>query len=213
MQKQANTWLKRNLSPATGLPIAVLLILAAVLIRDEPAWISLIALISPVALCAIRPTLWRPRPEFQGSAPSLHDDTRGSVAVEAALSFPLAFVVMVGAFTYGQGLFTYNMLHTSIHSAARYGSLAPYDLPNGSRWEQEVKNMAVFGDPNPSDGSQPLTPGLRLEHITVSVQMINDEPARVTVLVNDFTIAGLFEDFVVSRPDITFPFLGRTLAR
>lgn len=139
-------------------------------------------------------------------------DKRGNVAIEIALSFPLMFVVMIGSFTFGQGLFTYNMLHTSIRSAARYGSLAPYDLPNGSVWKQEVKNMAVFGDPNPDAEEQGLIPGLGVENVTVSVQMENGEPDRLTVSVDNFTITGPFQDFTVSRPDITFPFLGRTLA-
>lgn len=138
-------------------------------------------------------------------------DRTGHVAVEVGLSFPLVFVVMVGTFTFGQTLFTYNMLVSSMRSAARYASLAPYDLPNGTDWKARVKNMAVFGDPDPAPGSIPLAHGLKLEHVSVTPLLVNGEPQRVTVAVQNLDIHNLFQDVTTSKPVVVFPYLGRVL--
>lgn len=196
-----------------GLLSGVVLCTLGTMATSEELQVLLIALGSQLVIAIGFVRFW---PAMEASERDLERtdlfrNNSGHVVVEVGLSFPLVFVVMMGTFTFGQALFAYNMLQSSMRSAARYASLAPYDRPDGSNWKQQVKNIALFGDPTPGQGAVPLAPGLGLEHVTVSALIVNGEPDRVTVAVQNLAIHNLFGDITVSRPVVVFPFLGRVL--
>lgn len=136
---------------------------------------------------------------------------RGSSVIEFAFIYPLVFVCVGGLFGLGQAFYTYNSLQSAARSAARYASLAAYDLPNGTNWKQEVRNMAVYGDPDPAPGVQPLVAGLSVDQIDAAAEMPDGEPTIVTVSVSEFEMHFIFAGFTISQPIVKFPFLGRTL--
>lgn len=136
---------------------------------------------------------------------------RGSSVVELAFIYPVVFTALAGVFGLGQALYTYNLLQSATRSAARYASLAPYDLPNGATWKKEVRNMAVYGEPAPLPTALPLVPGLTVGHVNASAYIPEGEPTIVTVAVSDFELDFVFYELKVSQPVVKFPFLGRAL--
>lgn len=138
-------------------------------------------------------------------------DSSGSAAVEAALSYPVLLATLMAAFLFGQAFFVYNSLQSSLRSAARYASLAQYDLPNGNEWETQVKNMAVYGDPDPASGATTLAPHLSTANITVSAATVNNEPYRVTVALTNYEVDLYFWKFALSKPEVVFPYIGRAM--
>ena len=118
---------------------------------------------------------------------------------------------MAGVFGLGQAFYTYNSLQSATRSAARYASLAPYDLPNGTNWREEVRNMAVYGEPNPLPNALPLVPGLTIDNVEASAYIPEGEPTIVTVAVSDFEFDFVFYELKVSQPIVKFPFLARAL--
>ena len=136
---------------------------------------------------------------------------RGSSVVEFAFIYPVIFVSMGGLFGLGQAFYTYNSIQSAIRSASRYGSLAAYDLPNGNQWKAAVRNMAVYGDPDPGPNTPTLVPGLTLANVQATAYVPETEPTMVTVAVTNFEFDFLFTKLEVSQPRVTFPFLGRAL--
>jgi hypothetical protein len=151
--------------------------------------------------------------EPNGSEPSQarFAGQRGSSAVEFAFVYPLVFLSMGGLFGLGQAFYSYNSLQSAMRSAARYGSLAPYDLPNGNDWKAAVRNMAVYGDPEPGPNAQTLVPGLTTANVQATAYIPEGEPTMVTVAVTSYEFDLVFLKFDVSQPVVTFPFLGRAL--
>ncbi|MEZ5367227.1 MAG: pilus assembly protein [Bryobacterales bacterium] len=136
---------------------------------------------------------------------------KGNSVVEFALIYPVVFVAMGGLFGLGHAFYAYNSLQSAMRSAARYGSLAPYDLPNGTGWKAAVRNMAVYGDPDPGPNARSLVPGLTLANVQASAYVPETEPIMVTVAVTNFEYDFIFTKFNTSQPVVTFPFLGRAL--
>lgn len=137
---------------------------------------------------------------------------RGSALVEFSLAFSLMSTVLAGAWQFGYTFYLYNRLETAVRDGARYGSLAAYDAPNGASFHSRVKNMTVYGDPNPPAGASPLVPGLSTTNVTVSEQKNGAMPTRILVRVDNLTIDTFFRKFVLNgKPICRFDYTGQLL--
>ena len=75
----------------------------------------------------------------------VNTSNRGATIVEFALAFPLLILILGGMFQFGYTFFVYNSLVSQVRSGTRYASIADFDKPNGTTFEQNVKNVVVYG--------------------------------------------------------------------
>ena len=131
---------------------------------------------------------------------------RGSVLIEFAISLSLLVTVLAGVWQFGYSFYLYNALLSAVRGGARYASLTAYDAEFHSR----VKNMVVYGDPEPAATALPVVPGLTPEQITVTEQFNGPAPERVEVRVEEFPIPTVFRIFTLKgKPRCSFNYLGR----
>ncbi len=132
---------------------------------------------------------------------------RGSVLVEFALASVLLAPALAAMFQLGYSCWVYNALETAVRSGARYASRAAYD---GADFDARVRNMVVYGEPEPAADAAPRVPGLAREHIRVEATFHGPMPERVTVGVEQFPIPVLWGAVELrSRPASTFQYMGR----
>jgi Flp pilus assembly protein TadG len=132
--------------------------------------------------------------------------------VEFSLAFSLMLTVLSGVWQFGYTFYHYNRLATVVRDGARYASLAAYDAPNGTDFHSRVKNMTVYGEPNPAAGATPLVPGLSATNVTVTEQKNGPMPTRITVRVDNLTVDTFFRKFVLNgKPICRFDYTGQLI--
>ncbi len=137
---------------------------------------------------------------------------RGNALVEFALGFGLLLPIFAGLWQFGYSFYLYNQLQTVVRNGARYGSFADYDNPNGNTFRDQVKRMAVYGDPFAPDTATSVVTGLTLDHITVSADMDGVVPTRVHVRVQGYVLNGLFATYTLDgKPSCKFEYVGQLL--
>lgn len=125
----------------------------------------------------------------------------GSALIEFAGSLILLTVMFAGIFEIGYSFYTYGQLVSAVRSGARYAALQPHGAGADPMVAKAVRNLVVYGDPAPSDGSHPLVPGLTTAH----VELINS-PNASTVSLRGFDLDALFMKVKLDgRPTVTFP--------
>ncbi len=136
---------------------------------------------------------------------------RGSAIIEFALAFPAIVMMMGTLFQFGYGFMTYNTLQGAIRSGARYASIADFDAPSGIDFETNVKNVVVYGIPNP-DSDPPVVRGLTTSHVIVdsSNQDGTGIPITVSVSISGFELFKVFSTITLTnKPKSTFTFMGQ----
>ena len=136
---------------------------------------------------------------------------RGSAIIEFALAFPAIVMMMGTLFQFGYGFMTYNTLQGAIRSGARYASIADFDAPGGADFETNVKNVVVYGIPNP-DSDPPVVRGLTTSHVIVdsSNQDGTGIPITVSVSISGFELFKVFSTITLTnKPKSTFTFMGQ----
>jgi len=116
--------------------------------------------------------------------------------VEFAISMPVIFLLMFGAFEFGRLMTQYSALNDGVRNAARYVAGKALNgtaggMATGAQWttlQQEGENLAVYG--NIAGTGSPIFPGLTVVngHVTVS-----QDTAALTITVSaNYTYASLF---------------------
>ncbi len=135
------------------------------------------------------------RPRSTGSAPiasgAMKNSPRmtktksqgGSAIIEFALAFPAIVMMMGTLFQFGYGFMTYNTLQGAIRGGARYASIADFDAPSGTDFVANVKNVVVYGIPNP-DSDPPVVRGLTTSHVIVDSSNQDGSGIPITVSVS-----------------------------
>jgi hypothetical protein len=129
----------------------------------------------------------------------------GSALIEFAGSLILLATLLTGIFRIGYMFYTYENLVNAVRAGVRYASL------RSSGWNaadpdlaRSVRNLVVYGDPQPTAKAKPMTPGLRPENVELVLR-----PASATVSVRGFEIDSLFAKVRLDgRPTVTFPLTG-----
>ncbi|HET8550573.1 MAG TPA: TadE family protein [Bryobacteraceae bacterium] len=147
---------------------------------------------------------------------------RGNALVEFAIAFTFISVLFTGVFQFGYTFYLYNNLLTNIRAGARYAAQKSYTPGPGttvsnpvpqSAYVAAVKNMVVYGTPNPTDASRPVVPDLTTANVEVVPSVdSNGIPQSITVRIsraNPFTInAVVASKRLVGKPSVTFQYTG-----
>ena len=109
--------------------------------------------------------------------------------IEFALAFPAIIMMMGTLFQFGYGFMTYNVLQGAIRGGARYASIADFDAPDGTNFAADIKNVVVYGIPDP-DSDPPVVAGLTTSHVIVdsSNQDGTGIPITVSVSISGFQL-------------------------
>ena len=135
----------------------------------------------------------------------------GSAIIEFALAFPAIAMMMATLFQFGYGFMTYNALQGAIRSGARYASIADFDAPDGADFATNVKNVVVYGIPNPVS-DPPVVRGLTTSHVVVdsSNQDGVGIPITVSVSISGFELFKVFSAITLTnKPKSTFTYMGQ----
>ena len=136
---------------------------------------------------------------------------RGSAIIEFALAFPAIVFMMGTLFQFGYGFMTYNTLQGAIRSGARYASIADFDAPSGTDFAANVRNVVVYGIPNPNS-DPPLVRGLTTSHVIVDISNQDGTgiPITVSVSISGFQLFKVFTTITLTnKPKSTFTFMGQ----
>ena len=96
---------------------------------------------------------------------------RGTQLVELALVLPILLAFFAATAEFGRYFYNYSTLAKATRAGARYLATTPVKTtggPNGgtnAAEDDKVKRLVVYGDPNASDSSTPVVPGLTLANV------------------------------------------------
>jgi Flp pilus assembly protein TadG len=140
---------------------------------------------------------------------------RGHAMLELAISAGVMVTCLAGTFQFGYTFYVYNGLVTAVGNGGRYAATRTYH--GGSEQEVErdnraIRNMVVYGDPEPAIDAAPVIAKLKPEQ--VEVRWIMDDkgaPASVNVSIREYTVDAVFKTFTFTgRPGVEFPYVGKS---
>lgn len=150
-------------------------------------------------------------------------DERGHAMLEFGVASALLVGCLAGTWQFGYSFYVYNQLQSAINNGGMYAAMRTYrsqgtsDITTG---KTKIKNMAVYGTPNPGTGAQPVVRGLTTSNIDVTYTLDSvtstttgityEIPTAVTVSVTNFSVNAIFKTFTFTgKPSVTYPYLGR----
>ena len=136
---------------------------------------------------------------------------RGNSIVEFAISLPFLVAVVAGVFQFGYTFFIYNSLRNSVHAGARFASIADFEVGTSS-FENQVKDVVVYGTPVPDADSRTLVPGLTTSQVTVSTNSVDAVgiPRTITVSISGYEVPSVWRPTrLEGKPQATFPYMGQ----
>ena len=133
--------------------------------------------------------------------------------VEFAVSFPLVVLLLSGMFQIGYTLFVYNSLQKAVNAAARFGSVADYQV-GGSDFAADVQNFAVYGTVSPGQSASTLAPGLTTDHIVVQGLTLDGTgiPKEISVSISGYQPPSIWPQFAMTftnKPSARFDYMGQ----
>lgn len=139
---------------------------------------------------------------------------RGHAMLELAVSAGVLLTLLAGTFQFGYTFYLYNKLVTAVGNGARYAAQRTYrsattqDLDRGV---SAIRNMVVYGDPQPVSDAQPVVPNLTPQQIEVNwVKADDGAPSAVALAVRNYSVDAVFHSFTFDRrPTVEFPYVGR----
>jgi TadE-like protein len=139
---------------------------------------------------------------------------RGHAMLELAISAGVMVTCLVGTFQFGYTFYVYNQLVSAVGNGGRYAAVRTYrggseqDIESGNR---AIRNMVVYGDPEPGLDAAPVLAKLTPEQ--VDVRWIMDEkgaPSAINVAIHEYSVDAVFKTFTFTgRPGVEFPYVGR----
>lgn len=132
----------------------------------------------------------------------------GHAMIELAVSAAVMVTCIAGTFQFGYTFFVYNQLVTAVGDGGRYAAVVARD-PEIEKTNQAIRNMVVYGDPQPAPGARPVVAGLTPEAIEVNWTVESGKPAAVSIAVRDYSVDAVFAKFDFhGRPGVEFPYVG-----
>jgi len=138
----------------------------------------------------------------------------GNAMVEFAIGSAVLVAAFTGTFQFGYTFYIYNQLVTAVGNGGRYAAQrsfragTPWDIERGNA---AIRNMVVYGDPQPVTGAAPLVPNLKPEQVEVRwVATGQGAPRAIDVSIHGYTLNAVFRAFTFEgRPSVEFPYVGR----
>jgi Flp pilus assembly protein TadG len=117
---------------------------------------------------------------------------RGTVLVEAALIYPVLFMLVLGIILLGIGVFRYQQVSHIAREASRWASV------HGARWAQENGKTAATPEDVYNNAIVPQAAGMGLENLNYSVSWStsNQQTHAVTVTANGQSSVQTVTNFV-----------------
>lgn len=141
---------------------------------------------------------------------------RGHAMLELAISAGVMVSCLVGTFQFGYTFYTYNQLVTAVGNGARYAAQRTYRSGNENVEQSTaaIRNVVVYGDPQPAPDTAPVVPKLTPAQVDVRWDLAGDgTPLNVTVAIKGYAMDAIFRSFTFDgRPAVQFPFVGRYAA-
>jgi Flp pilus assembly protein TadG len=134
---------------------------------------------------------------------------RGQVLVEFALVSPVLLTLLFGTMQFGYAFYTYNNLEKAVRDGARYASMRAYQVGDAA-YISDVRNVVVYGMPNPAVGANPIVHGLT--KAVVSITLPTGSMTTVTVAISTYTMSlPLSNITLTNKPGVSFRYIGRYL--
>ena len=122
---------------------------------------------------------------------------RGTQLVELALVLPILMALFAATAEFGRYFYNYSTLAKSTRAGARYLSTAPVKTVSAGQGVNAVedaraKRLVVYGDPNASDSSKPVVPGLSPDNVEIQRSgPVTTVPDTVTVRIVNYNYTPL----------------------
>lgn len=139
---------------------------------------------------------------------------RGHAMLELAVCAGVMVTFLAGTFQFGYTFYIYDQLVTAVGNGGRYAAQRTYRAAtpqDTERGNAAIRNMVVYGDPQPAPGAAPVVPNLRPEQVDVRwVAAGQGAPKAIDVSIHGYTVNAVFHAFTFEgRPSVEFPYVGR----
>lgn len=143
-----------------------------------------------------------------------HQAQRGHAMLELAFSAAVMVSCLAGTLQFGYTFLVYNQLVSAVGNGGRYAATRTYRAATPADLEKgraAIRNMVVFGDPQPASGASPVSPNLTPEQVDVKwVLDPSGAPEAVDVSITGYTLNAVFGVMKLNgRPAVEFPYGGR----
>jgi hypothetical protein len=134
--------------------------------------------------------------------------------IELAFSAAVMMSCLGGTFQFGYTFYVYNQLVSAVGNGGRYAAMRTYRAGSAQDIEKgrmAIRNMVVYGDPNPVPDAVPVVPNLSPEDVAVTwVPDASGAPEAVDVAIRGYTVNAVFGAMKLDgRPAVEFPYVGR----
>ena len=133
----------------------------------------------------------------------------GSAIVEFAIGVFVMTFIFTGTWEFGYCFYVYNNLISAVHNGAKYAALKTYDSDSATpstAFSNAVKNWVVYGQS--TTGTRAVAPGLTTSQVTLTPTFTNGVPTAMTVALSGYSLNAVVATFNISKPQITYPYLG-----
>ena len=111
---------------------------------------------------------------------SIKSSERGSTLLEFAIGATVFLSVMFAVLEFGRALWVHNALTDAARRGARYAVI------HAATDADSVKNVVVYGDPNPANGTQPVVNNLTTDNVIVTYSNFGLETGTVSVSITNY---------------------------
>ncbi len=111
---------------------------------------------------------------------SIKSSERGSTLLEFAIGATVFLSVMFAVLEFGRALWVHNALTDAARRGARYAVI------HAATDADSVKNVVVYGDPNPANGTQPVVNNLTTDNVIVTYSNFGLEAGTVSVSITNY---------------------------
>lgn len=133
----------------------------------------------------------------------------GHAMIELAVSAAVMVTCIAGTFQFGYTFYVYNQLVTAVGNGGRYAAVRTYHAREIDKDKQAIRNIVVYGDPQPAPDARPVVAGLTPDLIDVNWTVESGSPSAVSIAIRDFSIDAVFGKFAFhNRPGVEFPYVG-----
>ena len=138
----------------------------------------------------------------------------GHAMIELAFSAAVMMSCLAGTFQFGYTFYVYNQLVSAVGNGGRYAAMRTYRAATPADLEKgraAIRNMVVYGDPNPPPGAAPVAADFTPSQVEVKWTMdASGAPDAVDVSLAGYTVNAVFGAMRLDgRPAVEFPYVGR----